>query len=247
MKNVIDMLENPKMREQIQFVLPKGSDNIHRFIRCARTYLLEAGQNNPKMNSCDPRSIMAGVLKAASWGLEFGSGQVHLSPKGRSIQFTIGYQGFVSIMRTKLKMVSITVQEVHKNDNFHFEYGSKPHLQHWWKIGEDRGPVTAFYCFTKFPDSETWTIMTADELNEFEREHGGFMWKKSPLQMRKKTVLKQHCKYLGVEPELDRAFSNGDEQILDPEGKVTWPEEPTEPDKMRKAGTVIDANEAFCK
>tara|TARA_R110000824_G_scaffold148463_1_gene318268 strand:- start:687 stop:1373 length:687 start_codon:yes stop_codon:yes gene_type:complete len=223
MQHILEVLESKAMKDQLKMALPSGVD-LDRFVRTTRTYLQESANNNPKFLQCEAKAVFSGVMKGAQWGLELGTGQCHLVPKGRNVQFLVGYQGYISLMKRNLELDVLTTQTVYKNDTIEFDYGSSPSFKHSWKFGEDRGPVTGFYCHAKFKNgSQTWETMTKKEMDIFKKEHGGFLWSKNEKQMALKTMIVRLAKRLGLE-DVDRAFSNADEQILDKDGRVTWPE-----------------------
>lgn len=209
---------------QVAKVLPKHMDP-KRMIRIVQTVLSQ----NPKLMECHQGSFLGALMTAASLGLEPGlMGQCYILPfysgkdGGFKAEFQIGYKGLIDLSRRSGDLAQITVQAIHVNDEFEWEFGSNAHLMHRPKIDGDRGEIRAFYCYTKLKNGEeSFTVMS---LSEIEAHRDKFTksrrkdksifgpWVDDFNAMAKKTVVKQHFKYMPLSVELQENLSK-DETI----------------------------------
>ena len=99
-------------------------------------------------------SFLAALMNAAQLGLEPNTplGQAYLIPynnKGvMECQFQIGYKGLIDLSYRNPQMQIISAQAVYENDDFSYELGLNPKLEHCPTLGE-RGEVRLFYGFFK--------------------------------------------------------------------------------------------------
>lgn len=129
------------MEPEIRKALPEVI-TPERFTRMA----LSALNTTPKLRECTPMSFLAALMNAAQLGLEPNTplGQAYLIPynnKGvMECQFQIGYKGLIDLSYRNPQMQIISAQAVYENDEFEYELGLNPKLEHRPALG-DRGEV----------------------------------------------------------------------------------------------------------
>ena len=137
------------MEPEIKKALPEVI-TPERFTRMA----LSALNTTPKLRECTQMSFLAALMNAAQLGLEPNTplGQAYLIPynnKGvMECQFQIGYKGLIDLSYRNPQVQIISAQAVYENDDFSYELGLNPKLEHCPTLGE-RGEVRLFYGFFK--------------------------------------------------------------------------------------------------
>lgn len=137
--SIADMIK--VMEPQIKKALPEVI-TPERFTRMA----LSALNTTPKLNECTPMSFLAALMNAAQLGLEPNTplGQAFLIPynnKGEmECQFQLGYKGLIDLSYRNPNMQIITAHTVYENDEFEYELGLNPCLNHRPTLGE-RGEI----------------------------------------------------------------------------------------------------------
>ena len=132
------------MEPEIKKALPEVI-TPERFTRMA----LSALNTTPKLRECTQMSFLAALMNAAQLGLEPNTplGQAYLIPynnKGTmECQFQIGYKGLIDLSYRNPQMQIISAQAVYENDDFSYELGLNPKLEHCPTLGE-RGEVVCF-------------------------------------------------------------------------------------------------------
>ena len=207
------------MEPEIRKALPEVI-TPERFTRMA----LSALNTTPKLRECTPMSFLAALMNAAQLGLEPNTplGQAYLIPynnKGvMECQFQIGYKGLIDLSYRNPQMQIISAQAVYENDEFEYELGLNPKLEHRPALG-DRGEVRLFYGMFKLVNGGFgFEVMSKTAMNAYAREYSKAFdtsfspWKNNYIGMAKKTVIKQALKYAPLKTDFRKALSN-DETI----------------------------------
>lgn len=207
------------MEPEIRKALPEVI-TPERFTRMA----LSALNTTPKLRECTPMSFLAALMNAAQLGLEPNTplGQAYLIPynnKGvMECQFQIGYKGLIDLSYRNPQMQIISAQAVYENDEFEYELGLNPKLEHRPALG-DRGEVRLFYgMFKLVNDGFGFEVMSKTAMDAYAREYSKAFdssfspWKNNYIGMAKKTVIKQALKYAPLKTDFRKALSN-DETI----------------------------------
>lgn len=207
------------MEPEIRKALPEVI-TPERFTRMA----LSALNTTPKLRECTPMSFLAALMNAAQLGLEPNTplGQAYLIPynnKGvMECQFQIGYKGLIDLSYRNPQMQIISAQAVYENDEFEYELGLNPKLEHRPALG-DRGEVRLFYgMFKLVNDGFGFGVMSKTAMDAYAREYSKAFdssfspWKNNYIGMAKKTVIKQALKYAPLKTDFRKALSN-DETI----------------------------------
>lgn len=207
------------MEPEIRKALPEVI-TPERFTRMA----LSALNTTPKLRECTQMSFLAALMNAAQLGLEPNTplGQAYLIPynnKGvMECQFQIGYKGLIDLSYRNPQMQIISAQAVYENDDFSYELGLNPKLEHCPTLGE-RGEVCLFYGLFKLVNGGFgFEVMSKTAMDEYAKEYSKAFdssfspWKSNYIGMAKKTVIKQALKYAPLKTDFRKALSN-DETI----------------------------------
>ena len=232
-RTINDLLE--QMKPAIAQAIPQHM-TPERLLRIATTSI----RTNPKLKVCTPESLLGAIMQCAQLGLEPSIlGHAYLIPyknkkkEGNKeywvdeCQFQIGYKGLIELARRTGQISSIMAQEVHENDEFHYEYGINEQLKHVPSDG-DRGAVKYYYAYAKFKDggysflvmSKQDVMMHRDKFAKSKNRQGEIYgpWVDHFDEMAKKTVLKALMKYMPISVEFQRAVDQDETtKHFDPE------------------------------
>ena len=168
--SIADMIK--VMEPQIKKALPEVI-TPERFTRMA----LSALNTTPKLNECTPMSFLAALMNAAQLGLEPNTplGQAFLIPynnKGEmECQFQLGYKGLIDLSYRNPNMQIITAHTVYENDEFEYELGLNPCLNHRPTLG-DRGEIRLFYGLFKLTNGGFgFEVMSKTAMDDFAKEY----------------------------------------------------------------------------
>ena len=134
-----DFLE--RYKSQIALALPKHM-SIERVMRIIFGEL----RKTPKLEQCDPKSLLSSVIQASLLGLNIGGviGECYLVPYKQECQFILGYKGMLALAYRNERVKAISAHCVYAGDFFEFEYGASPYLRHTPSL-TDRGKLIAVY------------------------------------------------------------------------------------------------------
>ncbi len=190
------------MEPQIKKALPEVI-TPERFTRMA----LSALNTTPKLNECTPMSFLAALMNAAQLGLEPNTplGQAFLIPynnKGEmECQFQLGYKGLIDLSYRNPNMQIITAHTVYENDEFEYELGLNPCLNHRPTLGE-RGEIRLFYGLFKLTNGGFgFEVMSKTAMDDFAKEYSKAFdssfspWRTNYESMALKTIIKKALKY----------------------------------------------------
>lgn len=186
-----------------------------RFTRMA----LSALNTTPKLKDCTQLSFLAALMNAAQLGLEPNTplGQAYLIPYNNKgvleCQFQIGYKGLIDLGYRNPQMQIISAQAVYENDEFEYELGLNPRLEHRPAL-RDRGELRLFYGLFKLVNGGFgFEVMSKEAVDAYAREYSKSFdssfspWKTNYEAMAKKTVIMQALKYAPVKADFRRALS----------------------------------------
>lgn len=203
-----------KFKPQMQLALPKHLTS-DRMARLAVTQF----SNTPKLQECEPITIVASIMTASTLGLEPGvNGQGFLVPyynkrkRVSQCQFIPGWKGLVDIANRSGRC-TVWTGAVFKGDHFDFNLGDKPFIQH--KPGDEDRPefLTHVYAVgrvngSEWPVIEVWTMNKVwrhrDEFNKVGDAHYSF---RDVEMYARKVPLLQVLKYMPSSIELNNAIT----------------------------------------
>lgn len=222
--NLVSMIN--KMKKPLADALP-ANITADRFSRIVLTEL----RMNPKLAYCTPQSFLGSIMRAASLGIEIGTGlgQGYLVPfKNKGVDectFILGYKGMIDLARRSGQMQSITARLVHANDFFECEFGLNEKLIHR-PVFDDAGPMRFVYAVAKLSgDGHAFDIMSAsdvDKIRATSKASSSGPWVTFPDEMAKKTIIRRLFKYLPVSIQaqqaaaLDEAADLGTQAAISP-------------------------------
>lgn len=230
------------MEPEIKKALPEVI-TPERFTRMA----LSALNTTPKLRECTQMSFLAALMNAAQLGLEPNTplGQAYLIPYNNKekmeCQFQIGYKGLIDLGYRNPQMQIISAQAVYEYDEFEYELGLNPKLEHRPAL-EERGEVRLFYGFFKLMNGGFgFEVMSKAAMDAYAREYSKAFdssfspWKTNYEGMAKKTVIKQALKYAPLRTDFRRALSTDEtiktelyEDMTEVQGKDVFDVEYTE-------------------
>ncbi|MCW3678790.1 recombinase RecT [Burkholderia cenocepacia] len=211
-----------KFKPQMALALPKHL-TVDRMARLAVT----AFSSTPKLQECEPKTIVASIMTAATLGLEIGvDGQGFLVPYGRTCQFVPGWKGLVDLV-SRSGRATVWTGAVFEGDEFDYALGDSPFIRH--RPGEENDPdkITHVYAVgrvngSEYPVIEVWTIRKVwkhrDKYNKVGAKHYSF---RDPEMYARKVPLLQVLKYMPKSIELQNAMAianaadNGHHAVID--------------------------------
>lgn len=208
------------MKPQIAKALPSVI-TPERFTRMVMT----AVSTNPELGNCSFESFCGAMLQSAQLGLEPNSplGQAYLIPRWngkkrqKECQFQLGYQGLLALAY-RGGATMITAHEVCENDDFEYEYGLEPKLNHKPAL-QNRGEVIAYYATYKLESGGYgFAVMSKEDIENHAKRYSDAYsssyspWAKQFDEMAKKTVIKKALKYAPLSAEFMKSV-NSDETI----------------------------------
>jgi len=183
-------------------------------------WIITEFKTSPALYGCTMQSFCSCIVQAAQLGLAFGKllGQVYFIPFRNSkknvieCQLIIGYKGLLELARRSGEIKGIHVGVVHAGDEFYYEFGLNPKLQHVPKDGTEITHVYAIAylknCFCQFD------VMTKKEVDTIKQKVIGNVknttfspWVTYYEEMAKKTVLRKLLKILPASTSITSAIS----------------------------------------
>jgi recombination protein RecT len=203
-----------KNQAEIAKALPKAISR-ERISRVAVTEL----RTNTALHECDLGSLMAGIMKSAQEGLEFGNGDAYLVPFNKKVklpgggekwikeaQYIRGYKGTLKLIRRSKEVSNIGAYAVYELDNFDLQLGSDPKVIHRPSLEADRGKLKGFYCCAHIKGEGCYidwmSLAEVEAIKERSKAKDYGPWVTDFVEMGKKTVLKRASKYLPMEIEI---------------------------------------------
>jgi recombination protein RecT len=205
-------------KSQVALALPKHM-NPDRMCRLAVT----AFSRDDKLQQCEPKSIIAGIVTAAQLGLEIGvNGQCYLLPyfdnrnNRYMAQLVPGWKGLTDLV-SRSGRATVWTGAVYEGDEFDYQLGDSPFVRH--RPGdEDNDPskLTHVYAIgrvngSNWPVIEVWrmskVVKHRDKNNKVGKAHYSF---KNLEMYARKVPLLQVLKYMPSSIELSNAVALSD-------------------------------------
>lgn len=185
---------------------------------------LSALSTNPQLQQTTPQSFLGAMMTAAQLGVEPNTplGQAYLLPyKNKGVletQIQIGYKGLMDLAYRSGEISVIQAHTVYENDEFHYEFGLEPKLEHKPAI-KDRGDAVAYYAMFKTKDGGYgFEVMSVQDVKLHAKKYSKSYdsayspWTTNFDEMAKKTVLKRVLKYAPLKSDFARQVT-ADESI----------------------------------
>lgn len=157
-----------KYRDLIEKALPKHL-TADRIIAITT----EVITRNSAIAKCSPASLIGAVMQASILGFQptQALGQCYFVPYGGHVQFQIGYKGYIDLAYRSKNVKMIYAAPVLKGDDFYYEYGLHPKLEH--KPTRDRsGELEFVYAVVHFTsgDALPW-VLTREEVEDLRKRN----------------------------------------------------------------------------
>lgn len=221
---VIGALDN--QMEAFAAALPPSIPS-ERFLRIIKTAI----QNNPDLMKADTKSVVLACQKAAADGLVLDGREAALVVYSGKAAYMPMYQGLLKRIRNTGLISTVQAYCVYQNETteenpvtgrprFLYIAGDDEHIEHAPIVFGERGPLVGVYSIIKQRDGGvTRVVMSREEVVRIARMQSKNVdgnnlkgiWKQHFEEMAKKTVLRRHCKYLGMDSDLSRLFDEGDD------------------------------------
>lgn len=193
--------------DMIKALLPKAVP-FQKFFQM----MVAAAAANPKLLECDRGSLVKSAIQAAELGLSLnptlGEGDILPVYDGREkkyvAQFRPRYMGLMKLARQSGEVLKIEAEIVREGDDFVFEKGSEPRLEHRIKLG-NRGEMIGAYCVWTLKNGEKqFEVMDRDQIiairdrSSAKTKEGKIVgpWSTDPEEMWRKTVVRRASKYM---------------------------------------------------
>lgn len=177
-----------------------------------REFMIQAFQNNPYLLNMEPESVKNILINCALSGLSL-SPVMQLAypvPRKGKLCLDVSYKGMIKIVTDTGSVKSIKSAVVYSNEQFDIELGDKGFVKHKPNLSSpDKGNRLGAYSIAILNDGSShihW-MYAQDIINIKNRSEAFKSGKQNPWlsdedEMWKKTVVKQHWKYL---PKSERA------------------------------------------
>jgi len=207
------------LKPQIAQALPKHL-SADRMIQMATQVIVK----NPKVAECSAASLIGAVMQASILGFKPSDslGQVYFVPYGKSVQFQIGYKGYIDLARRSGQIKTLYAYGVYANDEFDYELGLEPKLTHK-PAPTDRGELTGVYAVAHYKDGGfNFVVLSREEVerlrlrNAFQKSKPSGAWATDYEAMACAKAIKQLSKYMPLSEEMQSAFVS-DDGIIQPD------------------------------
>ncbi|WP_330925009.1 recombinase RecT [Candidatus Sororendozoicomonas aggregata] len=190
-----------------QLAIDKALDgvmHVNKFLRIIATEL----RKNPRIQSCEPATVLGSVIQAATLGLQVGGvlGHCYLVPffnkhTGRQeCQFMLGYRGMIKLARESGEIASIEARVVYDNEKFSVQYGTQSYITHSPAIDGSAGKILGVYGIAKMTSGEDYIewlhVSKIEGFRTRSKSGNAGPWQTDYEEMAKKTVVRRMFKFL---------------------------------------------------
>ena len=193
-------------------------------------FALQIIQSNPKgWQNVDLMSIRSAVENIAFTGLTLNPAMklAYLIPrKGKAI-FEAGYGGLIKILTDSGSVKKVSAVVVYEDEEFEYNAATRMVVKHEQKYAKTekehmaRKVIGAYSCATLSDGSLDYEFMPGWELDKIKSKSDGANSQYSPWQesnwadeMRKKTVIKRHYKYLPKSEQASQVVELDNQQFI---------------------------------
>ncbi len=215
----------------------KSSLPAHIPVEKFQSAAMTAIQVNPELEKADQQSLWNSLTKCAADGLipdnREATIQIYNTKVGnnwvKKAQYMPMVYGVIKRMRNSGEISTVEAHIVYEKDNFTFQLGDEPKLEHTpVLIGEQGEPVLA-YCIVNFKDGSRYReVMTVQEINKARAQSKSYKyndgninpnspWTKFWGEMAKKTVIHRAAKRLPASADLEKFLRDDMKIMLNPQ------------------------------
>lgn len=159
-------------------------------------------RQQPELAKCSLPSLLVCLLLAQQFGLEPGTGQCYLIPRGGQCTFMIGYQGYIEIIARAHPGSTIEAHPLYSNDKFvarrGYEGDKSLNIFLHEEAFPDRGELIGYYAYFRPAKGQPkYERMTLAEVNAIATASGNRnVWSKHPVEMGRKTLVRRLQKFI---------------------------------------------------
>lgn len=203
-----------QMGQQFQLAMPRGFD-AQQLVRDAFTCL----SNSPKLATCDPVSVIGGLMTCAQLGLRPAVlGQAWLLPMWdkktnlNKATLVIGYKGYLELMHRSGQVEDVNAHIIRDNDKWSVAYGDDERLIHEPNFAERPGAPILYYATARkrgaarsaFQIAPKWEMEEHRDKFAMAKYQGRVIgpWRDHFDAMALKTMMLRISKYMPQSPEL---------------------------------------------
>lgn len=194
----------------------------------------------------DPASLMTALMEAARLGLEPGTEEFYLTPRGGSILGIVGYQGEIELIYRAGAVTSVKAEIVRQGDHFEFtpDMERPTHRVDWFGT---RGEVLGAYAYAEMAGGgcSKVVVIGPEEIDRARSASGTANsshspWKTDFASMVLKTAIHRLSKWVPTSAEYRREITRNAVAVAREVGAVQpVHQEPTAVDT--ETGEIIDA------
>ena len=208
-------------KPQIVAILEGNEEAFNRVYALSMAHI----QASPALQRCSHASIINGFIKAVAVGLEPGPlNHMYLVPYANQVEFQIGYQGWHELVLDDPDVQHFEAFEHWENDKLAIWRDDQgQHFEHKLSL-DDGGEIRGYFSVCWYRDGSTsllyWSI---DRVNAHRDEfvkgwdrktEGISMWRDTPHEAGKKTVIRQHSKQLRTRSNGLAVAQASDDQLM---------------------------------
>lgn len=211
------------MAEEFKAALPAHIP-VERFARI----LMTAIQNNPELMEVERRSLWNAAMRAAQDGLlpdgREGAMVVRRDPnRGKTANWQPMIAGVRKKARNSGEIATWDAHVVRAGDNFQFQLGDNPQINHSYDLSTERGDIIGAYSVCLLQDgSKSYEVMSIAEIHAIRDKTDAWKafkadkikstpWADHEGEMCRKTVARRHSKVLPMSTDLDDLIRRDDE------------------------------------
>lgn len=188
-------------------------------------------KKKPFLRDAEVDTVRESLKKVARLGFRPGSdlGYVYLASEEKQdgtiiCKPILGYKGMIKLARRTGEIKVVDAGAVHANDDFEFQRGLDPVLNHTYEPKE-RGELVYAWALARYSDGESqFTVLTQEEIETIKEDSGivgedGSPWDKFEDEMWKKTAVRSLCKYLPLDDQARELITEFDQSEFDFDNK----------------------------
>jgi recombination protein RecT len=216
----------PSIRQLVVQSKEKFANRLPKHIDADKfaAIILTEVSRNPALTNCTPDSFSRACMQAAQVGLEPDSirGLAYLIPYGRECSLVVGYRGLIQLAFRSGMVADFSAHVVYEGEEFQLEQGTESTLRHIPATPqidaqgfETRKRIGAYSVVKFLRGGVSFEWMFEEEIQAIRKRYSKASnrdapWNTNPDEMRKKTVVRRHAKFLPQLTELSTAAVTDD-------------------------------------
>ena len=201
-------------------------------LRMLMLTVLRSNQKLWEVAERNPPSLVAAFTQMSRLGLDVDPAMqhCHFIPRGSEVSLMLGYRGLMELARRSPDIKRIRARAVREGDDFRVLMGTEERIAHIPQLDGEQDPnsYTHVYAIVDHADgSSDFEVMSHAECEHVRKEaKGGPPWRKWPVEMAKKTVIRRLCKRLPLTRDAAHGMAAEDaEAVSTPPPPATKPDD----------------------